>query len=95
MVLALWVIGGKDQRTDDRWFKVLNIEQQSKKPQNDEMITSIFEIPCSIFCGSNADVLIQQHWGTGGCTQLPESRTTHLPPLKADLWAQLAPEGYR
>ena len=35
----------RGQRTDDRWFKVLNIEPQNKKPQNDEVITSIF-------CGS-------------------------------------------
>jgi hypothetical protein len=28
------------------------VEQQNKEPQNDEVITSIFEIPCSIFCGS-------------------------------------------
>jgi hypothetical protein len=39
-------VGG--QTTDDRSFKVVNIE-----PQNDEVITSIFEIPCSIFCGLN------------------------------------------
>jgi len=44
--------GVRGQRTDDRWFKVLNIEQQNKEPQNDEVITSIFEIPCSTFCGS-------------------------------------------
>jgi hypothetical protein len=42
----------KDQGTDDRCFKLLNIEQHNKEPQNDEVITSIFEIPCSIFCGS-------------------------------------------
>ena len=29
----------------------LNIERQNKEPQNDEVVTSIFEIPCSIFCG--------------------------------------------
>ena len=34
-------------------FKVVNIEQQNKKPQNGEVITSIFKIPCSILCGSN------------------------------------------
>jgi hypothetical protein len=28
--------------TEDRWFKLLNIEQQNKEPQNDEVITSIF-----------------------------------------------------
>jgi len=28
------------------------VEQQNKEPQNREAITSIFEIPCSIFCGS-------------------------------------------
>jgi hypothetical protein len=42
------------QRSDYRLFKLLNIEQQNKKPQNDELITSIFEIPCSIFCGSKS-----------------------------------------
>ena len=42
----------RDQGSEGRWFKVLNIEQQNKKPQNDEVITSIFEIPCSILCGS-------------------------------------------
>jgi hypothetical protein len=40
------------RRSEDRWIKVLHIEQQNKEPQNDEVITSIFEIPCSIFCGS-------------------------------------------
>jgi hypothetical protein len=44
-------VGG--QRTDYRWLKELNVEQQNKEPQNDEVITSIFEIPCSTFCGSN------------------------------------------
>ena len=29
----------------------MNIQQQNKEPQNDEVITSIFDIPCSIFCG--------------------------------------------
>jgi len=42
----------KGQSVDDRWFKVLNIEQQNKEPQNDEVVISICEIPCSIFCGS-------------------------------------------
>ena len=42
---------GWSQRLDDRGFKLLNIEQQNKEPQNEEVITSIFEIPCSIFCG--------------------------------------------
>jgi hypothetical protein len=37
----------RDQRTEDRWFETANIE-----PQNDDVITSIFEIPCSTFCGS-------------------------------------------
>ena len=45
-------VGGKDHRTKDRWFKLLNIEQQNNEPQNDEVITSIFEIPYSIFYGS-------------------------------------------
>jgi hypothetical protein len=43
----------RGQTTEDNWFRVLNIEQQNKEPQNDEVVTSIFEIPCSIFCGSN------------------------------------------
>jgi hypothetical protein len=35
--------------------KVLNIEQQNKKPQNDEVITSIFPPEAdSIFCGSRS-----------------------------------------
>jgi hypothetical protein len=42
----------KGRTTDDRWFKVLNIEQQNKELQNDEVSTSIFDIPCSIFFGS-------------------------------------------
>jgi hypothetical protein len=44
--------GIRGRKSDDRWFKALNIEPQNKEPQNDEVITSIFEIPCSIFCGS-------------------------------------------
>jgi hypothetical protein len=28
------------------------VEQQNKEPQNDEVITSIFEIPCLVFCSS-------------------------------------------
>ena len=43
-------IGG--QRSEDGWFKIPNIEQQNKEPQNDEVVTSIFDIPCWIFCGS-------------------------------------------
>ena len=31
--------------------RMLNIEQQNKEPQNDEVVTSTFDIPCSIFCG--------------------------------------------
>ena len=42
----------RGQMTDNRSLKVVNIEQQNKEPQNDEVITSIFGIPCSIFCGS-------------------------------------------
>jgi hypothetical protein len=42
----------RGQTTDSRWFKALDIEQQNKEQQNDEVITSISEIPCSIFCGS-------------------------------------------
>jgi hypothetical protein len=33
------------------------VELQNKEPQNDEVITSICEIPCSIFCGSNRQQL--------------------------------------
>ena len=40
----------RGQTTEDRSFKALNIEQQNTEPQNDVVITSIFEIPCSIFC---------------------------------------------
>jgi len=60
-------VGG--QTTEDRWFKVLNtrpprlsppqaddggqVEPQNKKPQNDEVITSIFPPEAdSTFCGS-------------------------------------------
>jgi hypothetical protein len=43
----------RSQRSKDRGFKVLNIEQQNNKPQNDEVITSIFPPEAdSIFCGS-------------------------------------------
>ena len=35
------------ERTDHRWFKVLNIEQQNKEPQNDEVIT--FDVRNSLF----------------------------------------------
>jgi hypothetical protein len=42
----------RGQRTDYSWFKVLNIEQQNKKPQNDEVVTSIFPPEAdSKFCG--------------------------------------------
>ena len=30
------------------------VEQQNKEPQNDKVITSIFEIPSSPFCGSKS-----------------------------------------
>jgi hypothetical protein len=33
--------GEKRQRTDDGGSKLLNIEQQNREPQNDEVITSI------------------------------------------------------
>jgi hypothetical protein len=36
--------GIRGRKSDDRWFKALNIEPQNKEPQNDEVITSIFEI---------------------------------------------------
>jgi hypothetical protein len=42
---------------DYRRFKILNIEQQNKEPQNDEVITSIFEIPSSTFCGLKTRLL--------------------------------------
>ena len=42
-----------DERTEDRCSKALNIEQQNKEPQNDEVNTSIFPPEAdSIFCGS-------------------------------------------
>ena len=34
------------------WPPFLNIEPQSKEPQKVKGITSTFDIPCSIFCGS-------------------------------------------
>jgi len=37
----------------------MNIEQQNKEPQNDEVITSLFEIHCSTFCGSKPAAQIQ------------------------------------
>jgi len=42
----------------------MNIEQQNKEPQNDEVITSIFEIPCSAFCGSERVVLMPYYQTT-------------------------------
>jgi hypothetical protein len=33
--------------TEDRWFKLLNIEPQNNEPQNDEVITSILKIPAA------------------------------------------------
>jgi hypothetical protein len=55
--------------TEDRWFKLLNIEQQNKEPQNDEVITSIFEISCSIFYGSNRSSLdgVNLDWFSPDC----------------------------
>jgi hypothetical protein len=53
----LWIWKGIGQTPEDRWFKLLNIEQQNNEQQNDEVITSIFEIPCSIFCGSKRQQL--------------------------------------
>jgi hypothetical protein len=47
----------RGQRSEVRGFKILNIEQQNKEPQNAEVITSKFDIPCSIFCGSNRQQL--------------------------------------
>jgi hypothetical protein len=42
----------RGQRREDRLFNDLNNEQQNKKPQHAEVITSKSEIPCSIFCAS-------------------------------------------
>jgi hypothetical protein len=40
------------RRTECRRFKLLNIEQQNKEPQNDEVITSKFPPEADwIFCG--------------------------------------------
>jgi hypothetical protein len=41
----------RGRKSEDRSFKALNIEQQNKEPQNDEVVTSIFKIPCLIFYG--------------------------------------------
>jgi hypothetical protein len=35
-----WEVRGR--KSEVRWFKLLNIEQQNKEPQNNEVITSIF-----------------------------------------------------
>jgi hypothetical protein len=49
--MGMWSMG--DQMTEDGpQTTARNIEQQNKEPQNDEVITSIFEIPCWTFCGS-------------------------------------------
>jgi hypothetical protein len=49
--LRIWE--GRGQRTEDRFFKALNIEQQNKEPLNDEVVASIFPPEAdSIFCGS-------------------------------------------
>ena len=48
----------RSQRSEVSRCKILNIEQQNKEPQNYEVITSIFEIPCSIFCGSDRGLLM-------------------------------------
>jgi hypothetical protein len=44
-------ISDEFKSTQPPLLEVLNIEQQNKEPQNDEVVTSIFDIPCSIFCG--------------------------------------------
>jgi hypothetical protein len=45
----------RGQTTEDGGVKLLNIEQQNKEPQNDEVITSIFPPEAdSIFCGSKS-----------------------------------------
>ena len=44
-------IRGQKSEIGSQRSEVLNIEPQNKKPQNDEVITSIFEIRCSTFCG--------------------------------------------
>ena len=42
----------RSQRLEGRSYQTLNIEQQNKEPQNDEVITSIFPPEAdSIFCG--------------------------------------------
>ena len=46
----------RDQRTDGRSFKVMNIEQQNKEPQNDEVITSKFLVRYSaVQTGNSSD----------------------------------------
>jgi hypothetical protein len=53
------------QRADDRWCKVLNIEQQNKEQQNDEVNTSIFPPEAdSTFCGSERVVLVPDYQTT-------------------------------
>jgi hypothetical protein len=44
----------RGQKSEDRPQVVQRTEyaQQNKEPQNYEVIASIFEIPCSTFCGS-------------------------------------------
>jgi hypothetical protein len=53
---------GRRQRADDRGQTTEDGGQMTdeyrisnKKPQNDEVIPSTFEIPCSIFCGSKKE----------------------------------------
>ena len=57
--------GDRGQRSEvgGQRIEVLNIEPQNNKPQNDEVITSTFEIPCSTFCGSERrELRCSQFW---------------------------------
>jgi hypothetical protein len=73
------------QATEDRFFKALNIEQQNKEPQNDEVVTSIFEIPCSISCGSKRRYLrrnqscLRFSWILTTCPERLDLRTSSEP----------------
>jgi hypothetical protein len=54
----------------------MNIEQQNKEPQNDEVITSLFEIHCSTFCGSKPAAQIPNLKVSGFGCQVSGNRNT-------------------
>jgi hypothetical protein len=45
------LISDEFKSTQPPLLEALNIEQQNTEPQNHEVMTSIFDIPSSIFCG--------------------------------------------